>query len=117
MISLFTNIPVRGDVAMTGEITLKGKVLPIGGLKEKVLAAHRFGIRTIIVPKDNEKDLADVPPEVQSELNFKLVETMDEVMKIALERYPGPAQGKEVFEEKTNAAKPPADAADLPTAH
>ena len=117
LISLFTHIPVRSDVAMTGEITLKGKVLPIGGLKEKVLAAHRFGIRTIIVPKDNEKDLADVPPEVQSELNFKLVETMDEVMKIALERYPGPAQGKEVFEEKTIAAKPPADAADLPTAH
>ena len=117
LISLFTRIPVRSDVAMTGEITLKGKVLPIGGLKEKVLAAHRFGIRTIIIPKDNEKDLADVPPEVQSELNFKLVESMDEVMKIALERYPGPAEGKEGLEDPTIAAKPPVDATNLPMAH
>jgi ATP-dependent Lon protease len=84
--SLFTRIPVRSDLAMTGEVTLRGKVLPIGGVKEKVLAAHRVGIRTIVLPRDNEKDLADIPPEVQSELEFKLVDTMDEVLGIALER-------------------------------
>jgi ATP-dependent Lon protease len=117
LISLLTRIPVRSDVAMTGEITLRGKVLPIGGLKEKVLAAHRFGIKTIILPKDNEKDLAEVPPEIQSDLNFQLVETMDDVMKFALERYPVPEQAKEVFEDKTIAAQPPADATDRPTAH
>jgi len=85
MVSMLTRIPVRKDVAMTGEITLRGKVLPIGGLKEKVLAAHRFGIRTIILPRDNEKDLADIPPEIQKYLEFKLVETMEEVLEIALE--------------------------------
>ncbi len=85
MVSLLTRIPVRKDVAMTGEITLRGKVLPIGGLKEKVLAAHRIGIRTIILPRDNEKDLADIPPEIQKYLEFKLVETMEEVLEIALE--------------------------------
>ena len=92
LISLLTRTAVRGDVAMTGEITLRGKVLSIGGLKEKVLAAHRFGIRTIIIPKDNEKDLADVPPEVQSDLDFRLVETLDEVLKVALVHKPGPVE-------------------------
>jgi len=97
--SLLTRIPVRSDIAMTGEVTLRGKVLPIGGVKEKVLAAHRVGIRTILLPKDNEKDLADIPQEIQSELTFKLVETMDEVLKFALER-PTPAVGvvREEFE-------------------
>ncbi len=84
--SLVTRIPVRSDVAMTGEVTLRGKVLPIGGVKEKILAAHRVGIRTIILPRDNEKDLADIPPEVQREMEFKLVETMDDVLRLALER-------------------------------
>ena len=70
---------------MTGEITLRGKVLPIGGVKEKLLAAHRFGIDTIIVPKDNEKDLVEVPEEVRDSLNINLVESIDEVLSIALE--------------------------------
>jgi len=86
MISCLTQIPVRVDVAMTGEITLRGKVLPIGGVKEKVLAAHRIGTRTIILPRDNEKDLADIPAEIQKYLEFKLVETMDDVLQIALEK-------------------------------
>jgi ATP-dependent Lon protease len=84
--SALTRIPVRCDTAMTGEITLRGKVLPIGGVKEKLLAAHRLGLRTVIMPKDNEKDLADVPPEIQAEMSVKFVETMDEVLHLALER-------------------------------
>ena len=94
LVSLLTKTPVRGDLAMTGEITLRGKVLPIGGVKEKMLAAHRLGIRTIILPRDNEKDLADVPEEVQRVLEFKLVETMDEVLQIALEREAPPKVDK-----------------------
>ena len=69
---------------MTGEITLRGKVLPIGGVKEKVLAAHRAGIKSIVLPKDNEKDLADIPKNVLDTLNVYMVQTMDEVLKIAL---------------------------------
>jgi ATP-dependent Lon protease len=88
--SLLTKTPVRGDVAMTGEITLRGKVLPIGGVKEKILAAHRLGVHTVILPRDNEKDLADVPEDVQKALEFRLVETMDEVLQIALERESAP---------------------------
>ncbi|MCZ6751616.1 MAG: AAA family ATPase, partial [Acidobacteria bacterium] len=84
--SALTKIPVRQDVAMTGEITLRGKVLPIGGMKEKLLAAHRAEIRTIILPKDNEKDLADIPDNIQQDLKLHFVETMDEVLQIALER-------------------------------
>jgi ATP-dependent Lon protease len=86
IVSALTHIPVRYDVAMTGEITLRGKVLPIGGVKEKVLAAHRLGIRTVLLPKDNEKDLADIPPDIQSTLVIQFVETMDEVLGLALER-------------------------------
>src|SRR5258706_2935411 len=93
--SLLTLTPARGDVAMTGEITLRGKVLPIRGVKEKILAAHRLGIRTIILPRDNEKDLADIPEDVQKTLEFKLVETMDDVLQIALDRGDQPEVDKE----------------------
>jgi len=86
IVSALTRIPVRCDIAMTGEITLRGKVLPIGGVKEKLLAAHRLGLRTVILPKDNEKDLADIPPEILAQMSVHLVESMDEVLKIALER-------------------------------
>ena len=77
---------------MTGEITLRGKVLPIGGVKEKLLAAHRLGLRTMILPKDNEKDLADIPPEIQAQMSIHFVESMDEVLQIALE-HPLPIPG------------------------
>ena len=84
LVSALARVPIRKDVAMTGEITLRGKVLPIGGVKEKVLAAHRAGIKNIILPKDNEKDLADIPKNVLDTLNVYMVQTMDEVLKIAL---------------------------------
>jgi ATP-dependent Lon protease len=86
LVSALVRIPVRCDVAMTGEITLRGRVLPIGGVKEKLLAAHRLGIRTVLLPKDNEKDLADIPPEIQSQMSIHFVETMDEVLQLALEQ-------------------------------
>jgi ATP-dependent Lon protease len=84
LVSALARVPVRTDVAMTGEITLRGKVLPIGGIKEKILAAHRAGIKTIIMPRDNEKDLADIPKNVLDAMNLYLVGSMDEVLKIAL---------------------------------
>jgi ATP-dependent Lon protease len=84
LVSALARVPIRKDVAMTGEITLRGKVLPIGGVKEKVLAAHRAGVKNIVLPKDNEKDLADIPKNVLDSLNVYMVQTMDEVLKIAL---------------------------------
>ena len=91
--SLFSNTPVRSDVAMTGEITLRGLVLPIGGLKEKSLAAMRAGITTVIIPKQNEKDLVDIPEEAKQKMQFVPVETVDEVLRTALEQAPSPYEG------------------------
>jgi ATP-dependent Lon protease len=90
LVSALARIATRKDVAMTGEITLRGKVLPIGGVKEKVLAAHRAGLKDIILPMDNEKDLADIPKNVLDDISIHLVQTMDEVLKLALsEPLPG----------------------------
>src|SRR2546428_2504454 len=86
IVSALSKIPVRCDVTMTGEITLRGKVLPLGGVQEKLLAAHRMGLRTIVLPKDKEKDLAEIPQEILASLTTKFVETMDEVLQVALER-------------------------------
>jgi ATP-dependent Lon protease len=90
IISAFTGIPVRADVAMTGEITLRGQVLQIGGLKEKLLAAHRGGIKTVIIPQDNERDLKEIPENIKGELDIRAVKWVDEVLEIALVRMPEP---------------------------
>jgi ATP-dependent Lon protease len=84
IVSRLTNVPVRRDIAMTGEITLTGKVLPIGGLKEKALAAMRHGIKTIIIPEKNKKDLEDIPEEFREKLSFVPVKTIDDVLSVAL---------------------------------
>ena len=88
LVSVLTQIPVRADVAMTGEITLRGEVLPIGGLKEKLLAAHRAGIRTVVIPEENEKDLVDIPKNIQQKLEIRPVRWIDEVLQIALHHLP-----------------------------
>ena len=90
LVSIFTGIPVRADVAMTGEITLRGEVLPIGGLKEKLLAAHRGGIKTVLIPEQNVKDLAEIPDNVKNKLEIVPVRWIDKVLEIALERLPKP---------------------------
>jgi ATP-dependent Lon protease len=96
--SVLTRIAVHKYVAMTGEITLRGKVLPIGGLKEKLLAAHRAGITIIIIPKDNEKDLAEIPADILEAFQINAVETMDDVLQLALERLPEPIVTTEALE-------------------
>ena len=102
MVSVFTGIPVRADVAMTGEITLRGEVLPIGGLKEKLLAAHRGGIKTVLIPQENVKDLAEIPDNIKNRLDIHPVKWIDQVLEFALERKPEP------LPEKTEAAPVPA---------
>jgi ATP-dependent Lon protease len=105
MISAFTGIPVRKDVAMTGEITLRGRVLPIGGLKSKILAAHLSGARMIILPKKNEKDLRDIPEEIRKQMKLVTVETMDQVLDAALRRKPTPLEPETV--KSTEGGKEP----------
>ncbi|MFC4314176.1 endopeptidase La [Steroidobacter flavus] len=90
LVSALTKVPVRSDVAMTGEITLRGQVLPIGGLKEKLLAAHRGGIRTVLIPDDNTKDLAEIPQNIKDNLEIKPVKWIDEVLQVALKHMPAP---------------------------
>ncbi|MES9811413.1 MAG: endopeptidase La [Candidatus Thiodiazotropha sp.] len=94
LVSALTKIPVRADVAMTGEITLRGEVLPIGGLKEKLLAAHRGGIATVIIPEENERDLVDIPKNIKQNLDIRPVRWIDEVLQVALKEMPQPKEGK-----------------------
>ena len=103
LVSCLTGNPVRADVAMTGEISLRGKVLPIGGLKEKLLAAHRGGIKTLLIPKDNVKDLEEIPDNVKENLAIHAVETIDEVLGLALEN---PPEGIEFVKVETKAKAP-----------
>ncbi|NRA24622.1 MAG: endopeptidase La [Oleispira sp.] len=114
LVSVMTAIPVRADVAMTGEITLRGKVLAIGGLKEKLLAARRGGIRTVIIPKENEKDLRDMPENIQENLEIIPVEWIDEVLDVALEGKPEPLIGEIVSKEEVQIKK---DGKSRPSTH
>jgi ATP-dependent Lon protease len=96
LVSVLTDIPVRADVAMTGEITLRGEVLPIGGLKEKLLAAHRGGIKTVLIPQENTRDLTDIPKNIKQNLDIRPVRWIDEVLEVALQHMPEPLpEGKE----------------------
>ena len=115
LVSALTNIPVRADVAMTGEITLRGEVLPIGGLKEKLLAAHRGGIKTVLIPDENTRDLAEIPENIKENLDIRPVKWIDEVLEVALSRMPEPLDEaeKEVVKsgegqaaESTNSIRP-----------
>ena len=96
IVSSLTNIPVRKDVAMTGEVTITGQVLQIGGLKEKLLAAHRAGIKEVLIPKENEKDLVDMPKKITDEIKITPIEYADEVLKIALTKQLKPTEWVEV---------------------
>src|SRR6188472_3215290 len=109
MVSILTGIPVRCDVAMTGEITLRGEVLPIGGLKEKLLAAGRGGIKTVLIPEENVKDLVEIPDEIKNRLDIHPVRWIEQVLERALERQPSPIVEDA---EKTEATPPPAPATD-----
>ena len=111
---MLTGTPVRADVAMTGEVTLRGRVLPIGGLKEKVLAAYRFGMKTVVLPKDNEKDLSEIPDDISRQLSFKLVSSMDEVLEIALA---GPVSAVELRSESTEEIAAPTEDGPVTTRH
>lgn len=107
LVSALTGIPVHADVAMTGEITLRGEVLPIGGLKEKLLAALRGGIRTVLIPVENERELKEIPNNIKQGLEIKPVRWIDEVFEIALQRMPDPLPaeptGKGIAKEKADA--------------
>jgi ATP-dependent Lon protease len=108
-VSALSGIPVRADVAMTGEITLRGEVLAIGGLKEKLLAAHRGDIKTVLIPEENVKDLAEIPDNVKNRLEIVPVKWIDKVLEVALERQPVPLTDEE-------AAAAPVKPADAPAA-
>ncbi|MDA3922552.1 MAG: endopeptidase La [Salinisphaera sp.] len=106
MVSALTHIPVRADVAMTGEITLRGDVLPIGGLKEKLLAAHRGGIKIVIIPHENTKDLVEIPSNIKNQLDIRPVKTIDEVLEIALTRQPQPLPDGPAKPDSPNKGEP-----------
>jgi ATP-dependent Lon protease len=103
--SALTGIAVRADVAMTGEITLRGEVLPIGGLKEKLLAALRGGIQTVIIPKENERDLVEMPKNIKQNLDIRPIRWIDEVLEIALAGRPKPRPSKGAEEAKSTESK------------
>ena len=102
LVSALTEVPVNSDVAMTGEITLRGEILPIGGLKEKLLAAHRGSISTVLIPQENEKDLAEIPKNIKDKLTIIPVKWIDQVLQHALTRMPLP-------EEKSQSTNTPAE--------
>jgi ATP-dependent Lon protease len=112
IVSVLTGIPVRRDIAMTGEVTLRGRVLPIGGLKEKLLAALRGGMKTVLIPEENAKDLADIPASVKNGIDIFPVSRMDQVVQHALMRQPKPIAWEEPIEAANKPAAAPPSAAD-----
>jgi ATP-dependent Lon protease len=112
LLSAVTKIPVHRDVAMTGEITLRGKVLPVGGVKDKILAAARAGITKVILPAENERDLEEIPPDVRDRMEFNLVESMDEVTALALDGTIVPLSAKQKLPEPEKVISP-----DTPITH
>jgi ATP-dependent Lon protease len=118
IVSVLTQIPVRRDIAMTGEVSLRGNAMPIGGLKEKLLAALRGGITTVLIPEENTRDLPEIPDNVKAGLNIIAVKHVSEVLKLALVRQPEPIEWDEEAEEAAAlAAAKPADGAPGATAH
>jgi ATP-dependent Lon protease len=111
-VSVLSGVPVRADVAMTGEITLRGQVLRIGGLKEKLLAAHRGGIKTVLIPQGNERDLKDIPDNIKADLDIRPVKWIEEVLELALEFMPKPLSDAEYEKEAPGGGTVPDETAD-----
>jgi ATP-dependent Lon protease len=117
LVSALTDIPVKADVAMTGEITLRGEVLPIGGLKEKLLAAHRGGISTVLIPDENEKDLAEIPKNIKDKLNIVPVKWIDQVLEHALQQMPLPESKSSGKKSKASSASKEQKSTDVVRPH
>ncbi|MEQ9509815.1 MAG: S16 family serine protease, partial [Alloalcanivorax xenomutans] len=117
MVSVLCGIPVRADVAMTGEITLRGQVLAIGGLKEKLLAAHRGGIKTVLIPQENERDLKEVPENIKASLDIRPVKWIDQVLEVALTQTPTPLSEAEVEEDLALADEKAQRESERPSTH
>jgi ATP-dependent Lon protease len=117
LVSALTDIPVKSDVAMTGEITLRGEVLPIGGLKEKLLAAHRGGISTVLIPDENKKDLAEIPKNIKDKLTIVPVKWIDEVLEHALAHMPMPEASKEDAESESKSPSEESKSKDIVRPH
>ncbi|MBM1144094.1 endopeptidase La [Alcanivorax sp. ZXX171] len=117
MVSMLTGIPVRADVAMTGEITLRGQVLAIGGLKEKLLAAHRGGIKTVLIPQENERDLKEIPENIKQALDIRPVKWIDQVLEVALTHTPTPLSEAEVEEDLALAEEKAQKESERPSTH
>jgi ATP-dependent Lon protease len=117
LVSALTNVPVKSDVAMTGEITLRGEVLPIGGLKEKLLAAHRGGISTVLIPQENEKDLPEIPKNIKDKLAIVPVKWIDQVLEIALQHMPIPESDTDPKKSESASPKKEQKPADVVRAH
>jgi len=117
LVSALTDIPVRSGVAMTGEITLRGEILPIGGLKEKLLAAHRGGIETVLIPQENEKDLAEIPKNIKDKLNIVPVKWIDQVLEVALQHMPVPSADSKAAAAESEAGKKSKKSTDIVRPH
>jgi ATP-dependent Lon protease len=117
MVSALTGIPVRADVAMTGEITLRGEVLPIGGLKEKLLAAQRGGIKLVLIPEENVKDLVEIPDNVKNKLDIHPVKWIEQVLELALERKPEPLSESAVPNAATSQVRSESDTSSAAIKH